>query len=222
MSKKTTRRNLLKVAAGGSVAAGLGWAMKPGSTKAASPPMLQSDEHSHKPKTKLSGPLASATVSFGQWAADPDSPLDRHPNLAPLNRNEHTLIPDEVTIQAGGVVNFIIGGAHQIAIYDHGTRPEDIRLTSGFLVPTAAGGPAILINDPRKRIYRGLDPTVQPTLSIPPPPLPPPASPQVVTDRVETVQFPKSGTYLVICTIIFHFTPAPGVFEMFGYVRVLP
>jgi hypothetical protein len=175
----------------------------------------------------LSGPLASATVSFGLWAADPDAatPLDRHPNRGPLDRNEHMLVPDEVTVQAGGVVNFIIGGAHQIVIYDHGTRPEDIRTSAAFLISPAAGGPPILINDPRKRIYRGQDPTAQPTLRIPPAPAPPPPSPPsppFIIDRVEVVQFPKPGTYLVICGIVFHFTPAPGVFEMFGYVRVLP
>jgi hypothetical protein len=60
-----------------------------------------------------------------------------------------------------------------------------------------------------------------PLLSRPPAPLPPPASPQYLTDRVEAVQFPEPGNYLVICTIVFHFMPAPGEFEMFGYVKVV-
>jgi hypothetical protein len=37
------------------------------------------------------------------------------------------------------------------------------------------------------------------------------------------VQFPSSGTYLVICLVRPHFkNPTTGEFEMFGYVKVLP
>jgi len=61
------------------------------------------------------GPQASATVSFGQWQTGPaDGPppvleLDRFlpPNQSPRTRNNHQLIPNEVTIKAGGSVNFI-------------------------------------------------------------------------------------------------------------------
>jgi plastocyanin len=221
MSKSTSRRNLLKIAAGGGIAAGLGMSMKSGSEAKPTPQSGEHGNHGHKPN-RIRGPLSSATVSFGAWAADPEDPLDRNPNLAPLDRNVHLLIPDEVTIQAGGVVQFIVQGAHQIAVYDHGTRPDDIGTTADFLVPPAAGGPAILINDPRKRIYRGLDFSTLPTLGIPPAFAPPPASPQFLTDRVEAVLFPNPGNYLVICTIVFHFMPMPGEFEMYGRVRVVP
>ena len=218
MSNTTSRRNLLKIAAGGGIAAGLGMSMKAGSEAKATPNWGSHSNHKKKPK-KVRGPLSIATVSFGLWAADDDGPLDRNPNLAPLDRNVHLLIPDEVTIQAGGAVQFIVQGAHQIAIYDHGTRPDDIDTTK--LISPAAGGPTILIDDARKRIYRGPDFTTFPLLSRPPALLPPPASPQYLTDRVEAVQFPEPGNYLVICTIVFHFMPAPGEFEMFGYVKVV-
>ncbi|MCI0621807.1 MAG: twin-arginine translocation signal domain-containing protein, partial [Acidobacteria bacterium] len=106
--------------------------------------------HQHRP---LSGPLASATVSFGQWSA---APLDRFPNVsAPVVRNQHQLIPNEVTIKAGGAVNFIVAGFHNIIVYDDGTQPTDINVNS--TVPPTAGGPP-LINDTNNRIYRGLDP----------------------------------------------------------------
>jgi len=220
MSKTTSRRNLLKIAAGGGIAAGLGMSMK--SASEAKPIAQWGPQWGHgghgKKHRRVRGALSTATVTFGAWAADIEEPLDRSPNLAPLNRNVHLLIPDEVTIQSEGVVNFIVQGAHQIAIYDHGTRPDDIDTT--LLVPPAAGGPPILINDPKNRIYRGVDFSTLPNYSVPPPALPPPASPQFVTDRVEAVQFPRPGNYLVICTIVFHFMPAPGEFEMFGYVRV--
>jgi hypothetical protein len=58
---------------------------------------------------------------------------------------------------------------------------------------------APLINDPNKRIYFGLDPSVQPR------------------DRSEAVTFSKPGIYLVICGILVHFQD-----DMFGYVKVLP
>ena len=208
MSKTTSRRNLLKIAAGGGIAAGLGMSMKPGS-EAKPTPQWGHGGHGKKHR-RVRGPLSSATVTFGAWAADPLAPLDRSPNLAPLDKNVHLLVPDEVTIQSEGVVNFIVQGAHQIAIYDHGTRPEDIGTTSEYLVPPAAGGAPILINDPRKRIYRGLDFSTLPLLSLPPVATQPPAPPALpfLTDRVEAVQFTRPGDYLVICTIIFHFRPA--------------
>ena len=225
MSKTTSRRSLLKIAAGGGIAAGLGMSMKAGSEAKPIPqwgPQWGHGSHHKKPKRRR-GPLSTATVTFGAWAAEIEEPLDRSPNLAPLDRNVHLLIPDEVTIQSDGVVNFIVQGAHQIAIYDHGTRPDDIDTT--LLVRPAAVPPAVppfLIDDPKNRVYRGVDFSTLPLYSVPPPALPPPASPQFVTDRVEAVQFPRPGNYLVICTIVFHFMPAPGEFEMFGYVRVVP
>ena len=51
------------------------------------------------------GPLANATVSFGEWQTHP--PLDRHPDISPRASNEHRLIPFKVKIKAGGSVNFI-------------------------------------------------------------------------------------------------------------------
>lgn len=148
--------------------------------------------HQHKP---LSGPLASATVSFGQWSA---APLDRFPNInAPVARNQHQLIPNEVTIRAGGAVNFIIAGFHNIIVYDDGTEAAAINVNN--TVPPTAGGPP-LINDPNNRIYRGLDPSLQPQ------------------DRIEVVSFPNPGTYLVICGVRPHFVND----GMFGFVKVLP
>jgi hypothetical protein len=101
---KTSRRNLLKGAAAGSVVAGLGLTTKPETAK---PEAHAAGAHQHEP---ISGPLANATINFGSWRTDP--PLDRFPNVSPIDRNQHQLTPHEVTIQAGGTVNFIIGGFH--------------------------------------------------------------------------------------------------------------
>lgn len=56
-----------------------------------------------------------------------------------------------------------------------------------------------IINDPARRIYRGVDPSLR------------------ARDRVEVVSFSKPGTYLVICGVLPHFQEG-----MYGYVRVLP
>jgi plastocyanin len=106
-----------------------------------------------------------------------------------------------VKIKAGGTVNFIIAGLHNVNVYDDGTQPGDINTT--ITRPTTgvpAGVP--LINDPNRRIYSGLDPSRQPN----------------TFDRVEVVHFPKPGTYLVICGVRPHFVND----HMFGFVKVVP
>ncbi len=184
--KKTSRRSLLKGTAIAGVSAALGLTLKPNTRVAGE------ESHKHQP---LAGPLANATVSFGQWPTDP--PLDRFPNLgAPGLPNVHQLLPNEVKIKAGGGVNFIIAGFHHVLVYDDGTQPGDIN--PNLLVPGSS--PPGLIDDPNNRIYRGLDPRLFPQ------------------DRVEVVHFSKPGIYLVICGVRTHFVND----RMFGFVRVIP
>ena len=196
---KTSRRSLLKVAAAGSVSAALGLTVKP-ETEA------QSNGHNH---TGISGPLALATVSFGQWTTDPA--LDRLPVANPGARNTHLLIPNEVKIQAGGTVNFIIAGFHQVVIYDNGTEPGDINKT--LLLPSPLSA---VINDPNHRSYRGLSPAGVPANFFAPG-IPAAAIPAPPQERIESVVFAEPGTYLVICGVLGHFNDG-----MFGFVRVLP
>jgi plastocyanin len=176
---KTSRRNLLAVAAGASAAVAAA-AVKPKSAAA------HGEQHHHVP---ISGPLATATVSFGSWIADAGT--DRFVTPNPGSRNQHQVTPNEVTIREGGTVNFIIAGFHLIAVYDDGTQPEQINV-----------GTATFIDDQVNRIYRGLNPT---TAGLP-------------QDRVEVLQFPRRGTYLVICAVRGHFVND----NMYGFVRVLP
>ena len=144
---------------------------------------------------------ANATVSFGLWETDP--PLDRFAgNPAMGAGNHHEVIPNVSRINisrtdSGGVNFIIISGNHVVAIYDDGTRPEDI--DPNLLVPgiMTAGG---VIDDPDKRIYRGVNETAQ----------------TGVRDRVEVVHFSKPGTYLVICAIRNHFVND----GMYGFVVV--
>ena len=48
------------------------------------------------------------------------------------------MIPQIATITAGGSVNFIISGGHVLAVYDRGTKPEDI---SQAIEPSCEGQP---------------------------------------------------------------------------------
>lgn len=169
-------------------------------------------QHHHRPVT---GPLATATVSFGAWATG----ISRRPNIvaaAALPNNIHALIPYEVTIKAGGTVNFIIAGFHVVAVYGNGTQPGDIN-TAVTVLPTNAPAPPI-IDDPTNRVYRGIDPTVLPFLQGPMQqgPLGPPFQP-LLQDRTEVVHFPDPGTFLVICAVRPHFLEG-----MYGYVKVNP
>lgn len=171
------------------------------------------DEGKSRGRGNDSDALSSATVSFGGWmVADPNDPstaIDRFPQNQvpppgidtqfPRNLNFHALTPEIATIKAGGTVNFIIGGFHVIAIYDDGTKPEDI---NSALVVQNRPAPPPIIDDPNNRIYRGLDPAI---LGL------------AGQDRVEVVQFDRPGVYLVICAVQPHFLEG-----MFGYVRVLP
>ena len=141
--------------------------------------------------------INSATVSFGGWMTTPI--LDRFPNVSPIRANHHSLTPGTVKIKAGGTVNFIIGGFHQVLVYDDGTRPEQIN-TNLLITPTVGNLPRFLIDDPNQRIYRGLDPSTQ------------------SQDRVEVIHFDRPGIFLVICAVRPHFVND----RMYGYVRVLP
>jgi plastocyanin len=152
--------------------------------------------HDHGP---VGGPLANATVSFGAWPATGTTPLDRTAlPTAPAAPNIHQLIPQTATIKAGGSVNFVVAGFHQIVVYKPGTKPGDIDTST--LIPIPGAPPAVgLIDDPENRLFRGVSPLT------------------VGQDRVEVVHFGSRGLYLVICAVSVHF--ADG---MFGWVRVLP
>jgi hypothetical protein len=158
--------------------------------------LAQNQDHAHE---QVDGPLASATVSFGQWRTDP--PTNRFPNVSPRAANQHLLIPYMPTIKAGGSVNFVIAGTHQVLVYEPGTQTRDISIA--VTVPftnNPSGNPDLkLIDDPVNRVYRGLDPSLQPP------------------DRVEVVTFAGRGTYLVICGFFPHFVTD----NMHGFVRVV-
>src|SRR5687768_6808385 len=193
MKKKndSDRRNFLKASGGALIAAGtIG--------------LVETDAQHHRKVaySVANDPLGSATVSFGGWMSGFTPPLDRFTApLPPPPSNHHELIPNVAKIKAGGYVNFIISGLHVVAIYDDGTKPEDLLPLQ--TIPLGAPFPAV-INNADRRIYRGINPVTST------------APPSYIADRVEVVHFHEPGTYLVICAVVPHFNGG-----MFGYVRVL-
>ncbi len=210
--KKTTRRNLLRTAAASGVAAtGLGAVLGSERSLAAlgsAQPARDDEEHEHGAKGgALSGSRAHVAVSFGQWEATASNPLDRHRVNSPNGRNVHKVLPFETEIEAGGAVSFIISGAHQVLIYDDGTKLSDVQ----EIVPVGT----ILVDDPHNRIYRGLDPGALSYVDLPPASPGGPPIAVTVRDRVEAVNFPEPGRYLVVCGVVFHFREG-----MHGFVNV--
>ena len=204
--EKTTRRNLLRVAAAGGLSAAMSATTKTEARAQQSSEPGEVEIHSHM---GIVTPIPGATVSFGFFPAD--STVDRMRVANPGNRNGHLVIPSQVTIRAGGMVNFIVAGNHQIAIYDDGILPRDIN-TNLVLPPPLSN----LLDDPRGRIYRGPSPSPVPANFFGPG-LPAVDIPAAPSDRCEGVSFPKPGAYLVICNVRTHF-----IGGMYGYVIVTP
>jgi uncharacterized cupredoxin-like copper-binding protein len=135
---------------------------------------------------------SSATVSFGAGL-----------NTAqPGNSANHHVLPNTIEIKAGGVVNFVVAGFHQIFVYFPGKTPADVNLGPD---PTT-----LFIDDLTSLYYHGILPA-----GGPPPGIPVTTNPSNAQNRVESVSFPEPGIYLVICNIRPHFNDG-----MFAFVKV--
>lgn len=116
----------------------------------------------------------SVTVSFGAGL-----------NTAQQgNAANHHVLPNVIKVKAGGVVNFVVAGFHQIFVYNPGRSATDIDLS----------GTGLFINDLTGLYYQGLSPVE-----------PPPENRSNAENRVESVSFSMPGTYLVICNVRPHF-----------------
>jgi plastocyanin len=226
--EKTTRRNLLKAAAAGVTATGLGSVLGSDRGIAALGANEQlpgaATEHAHD-NNPFTGSRPLAVVSFGQWNGNFDPAVDRGvPPPPPPDRNVHTHLPFEVEVDAGGSVSFVISGLHQILIYAN-RELEDVQnaadpnadLPQIPLVPQPPP-PAPPVNLPKLvnlatgRVYRGLDPRILYYMS------PGPGGtmiPNLNLDRVEAVNFSEPGRYLVVCGVRPHFNEG-----MHGFVNV--
>jgi hypothetical protein len=146
------------------------------------------DGHDDAPSAEAYGPAPqSVTVSFGAGL-----------NTAqPGNDANHHILPRYITVRRNGVVNFVVAGFHQVTVYNPGKRVGDV-------MPATPGGP--FVNDPDRRFYLGIAPTIPPDGSV---------NPSSAFNRVESVSFPARGTYLVICNVLEHFRDG-----MYAYVQV--
>jgi plastocyanin len=135
-------------------------------------------------KANSDDPPVSVTVSFGAGL-----------NTAqPGNSANHHILPRTIRVRQGGVVNFVVAGFHWILVYKPGTDADDVQA----FVDTLPTPKPTFINfgtaAPADRLhYIGINPTGTT------------AQFSNAFNRVESVSFPRKGTYLVICNVTEHF-----------------
>jgi len=130
------------------------------------------------PTVAFATPPNTATVQFG----NPNAPsTDQNCNRGsatvppdPCANAFHKLIPGAVAINAGGSVDFVRNGFHQVAVYGPGKRPNDVVVTG------AAVG---RVNDPNGRVFLGTAGN---------------------GGTVTIASFAQPGRYLVICNLLTH------------------
>ncbi len=130
----------------------------------------------------------------------------------------HHVLPQTIEVKVGGVVNFAVGGFHQIFVYNPGTSPEDVMANLPPWGPGIAVTPANLFMDYKVNLYyEGLNPAnaAQPTGANPESNAVNLAIRTNTGNRVESVAFMQPGTYLVICNVTPHFLDG-----MYAWVQV--
>ena len=179
-------------------------------------------------KTAVTFTAAAVAASLGLFAstgtADDDrkglsvgASFGRGLNTAqPGNAVNHAILPMEIKVKVGGVVNFAVAGFHDIIIFKKGFKREDldpyIPATGTFIFPR---DPAVAITGALQPIanevyYRGINPAGGPPVAPAPG-----GNPSNVSNRSEPVSFSEPGTYLVICNVLPHLLDG-----MFAYVNV--
>jgi len=167
----------------------------------------------------LAAPLAIAADSLSNVEVS----FGRGLNTAqPGNRVNHAVLPKNIQVKAGGVVDFGIAGFHDIIIFKPGVSLQDLLDAGGGVYPDA-GFPFVFPYDPLAPLppdvafltdsiyYRGINPAGGP------PQTPPTTVISNAMNRSEPVAFLTSGTYLVICNVRPHLVDG-----MYAYVKVLP
>ena len=175
------------------------------------------------PAVSAQTPSRNVTVSFGA-------------GLNTVGSANHHIIPHEINIKAGDIVNFNVAGLHQIFVYNPGTTPENIQA----YIDANNLGAALFINRMDGLYYTGINPSLvlggvlvagvnDPDLVPGTPPTNPPTNgplpgvPPVnlarsgSQNRVESVAFTEPGTFLVICNVRPHFQDG-----MLMWVKVTP
>lgn len=169
----------------------------------AAPAVVADENHDHQRQS-----TTSATFGRGLNTAQPGNPVN------------HVILPTEIKVKAGGVVDFTVAGFHDIVIFKPGFTLEELIHVGGgqfpltppiFVLPPdpAAPLPVNLEMLADRIYYRGINPAGGPLRTAVT------GDPANGSNRSEPVAFLKKGTYLVICNIRPHLLDG-----MVAYVKV--
>lgn len=157
------------------------------------------------------GEQSRGTVSFGRGlnTAQPGNPVN------------HAVLPQVMKIKVGGVIDFAVGGFHDIVIFKPGFTLEQLVVAGGGQYPMTPPGPFVIPPNPTTPLpsaiafladhiyYRGINPAGGPLATAVT------GSPSNAVNRSEPVSFLERGTYLVICNVRPHLMDG-----MYAYVKV--
>jgi hypothetical protein len=153
---------------------------------------------------------SQATASFGRGL-----------NTAqPGNSVNHAVLPQEIKIKAGGVVDFAVAGFHDIIVFKPGVTLDLLVQAGGGQVPAsppvfvfppdpATPLPAAISFLAESIYYRGINPAGGPLATAVA------GNPSNASNRTEPVAFLERGVYLVICNVRPHLLDG-----MFAHVKV--
>jgi plastocyanin len=138
----------------------------------------------------------------------------------PGNSVNHAILPSEIRVKVGGVVDFSVAGFHDVVVFKAGFTLEDLVAAGGgqypsfppaFVIPPdpAAPLPAAISFLADSIYYRGINPAGGPLATAVA------GNPSNGSNRHEQVAFLEKGTYLVICNVRPHLLDG-----MLAYVKV--
>jgi hypothetical protein len=138
----------------------------------------------------------------------------------PGNAVNHAVLPQEINIKAGGVVDFAVAGFHDIIVFKPGVTLDQLIQAGGgqyplsppiFVFPPnpATPLPAAIAFLAESIYYRGINPAGGPLAT------PVAENPSNGSNRTEPVAFLERGVYLVICNVRPHLLDG-----MFALVKV--
>jgi plastocyanin len=169
----------------------------------------------------LSWPAVGDDDDSGQKRSQATASFGRGLNTAqPGNAINHAVLPKEIKIKAGGVVDFAVAGFHDIIIFKPGFTLEQLIQAGGgqypstppvFVIPAdpAAALPVNISFLADSIYYRGINPAGGPLATAVS------GNPVNGSNRTEPVAFLERGTYLVICNVRPHLLDG-----MYAYVKV--
>jgi len=153
------------------------------------------------------GPAAAADETIDHERSQATASFGRGLNTAqPGNAVNHAILPREIKIKAGGVVDFAVAGFHDIIVFKPGFTLEELIQAGGgqfpstpplFVIPPdpAAPLPPALAFLADRIYYRGISPAGGPLATAVT------GNPANGSNRMEPVAFLERGSYLVICNI---------------------